>query len=200
MQRRERGWARGGAAGASPGGGLRSAAAAPRTKGGTIRLFVLCIALLACARVLSSWAGLAGTAAGGGADAGSSRAARLLGDALGGAATWSAAPAAVRDASGFTARYPSPPPASAPRAVEAAASTPPTAVHPNGGADATASAACRTCAVATMLEFNSHAVQLFTQIDSNVNRGLFVRALCDLAPSCTPLTPCGGSLTRCAGR
>ena len=175
MQRRERGWARGGAAGASPGVGLRGAAAAPR-KGGTIRLFVLCIALLACARVLSSWAGLAGTAAGGAADAGASRAARLLGDAWGGAASWSAAPAAVRDAAAFIARYPSPPPASAPRAVEAAAPPPPPAAQPRGGADATASPACRTCAVATMLDFNSHAVQLFTQIDANVNRGLFVRA------------------------
>jgi hypothetical protein len=35
--------------------------------------------------------------------------------------------------------------------------------------------ACRTCGIATMLDFNTHAVDLFKKIDGNVNRGLFVR-------------------------
>ena len=176
MQRRERGWARGGGAGASPGGARLGGAAAGR-KGGRIQFFLLCIALLACARVLSTWSGMAGTGGGGGSDGGSSRAARLLGDALGGAASWASAPVAARSAGGAGTRYPSPPPATAPRAAAGAAPPPAPAAAARASVDATVSTqGCRTCEVATMLDFNSHAVQLFKQIDSNFNRGLFVRS------------------------
>ena len=76
-------------------------------------------------------------------------------------------PPLVRVTAAEPARAPSPPPplppASPPPA--AAASPPPT------------DSACRTCVTADMLTFNSHAVKLFSQIDGQANRGLFVRPL-----------------------
>jgi hypothetical protein len=170
LQRRER-VPRGGSAGSLVPG------AAPRPRrSGRVKWFLLCLALLCCARLLSSWGDAPGGARGG-ADAGGSgaRAARLLGDAFGGAAAWTHATPRVAGADAGAAAYGSPPPAAAPRAV---APLPPGAPPGLAGAPPPPAfdAACATCAVATMLDFNSHAVQLFKQIDGNANRGLFVRA------------------------
>jgi hypothetical protein len=174
MQRRDRAVARGGAGGGLlPGGGRGGVAGAPR-RGGRIKWFVLGLALIGCARM----AGLLGSGSTGGGPGSGTRAARMLGDALGGAAGWAGAvaPAGAKVAGGLgSARgvYGNPPPAKAPRSV---ASPPPRPPPAPGTPPPMRDPECRTCGVATMLDFNTHAVKLFKQIDGNTNRGLFVRA------------------------
>lgn len=147
-------------------------------RGSRLPWLLLTLALLACASLL----GLSG-----GGASGSSRAARLLGDALAaGEGVSASALASLRDAAGGQT---SPPPSQAPRAESPpppSPSPPPTppspSLHPASPPPADGS--CRTCGIATMLDFNSHAQALFKRIDGNANRGLFVRPLrpCQLLP------------------
>jgi hypothetical protein len=174
MQRRDRAAVRGGAGGGLLPGGRGGVGGTPR-RGGRIKWFVLGLALIGCARM----AGLIGGGVGGGGAGSGTRAARMLGDALGGAAGWAGAvaPAGAKVAGGGlgAARdgYRNPPPSKAPRAVASPPPKPPPAPGaPPPGRDPD----CRTCGIATMLDFNTHAVDLFKQIDGNTNRGLFVRA------------------------
>ena len=74
--------------------------------------------------------------------------------------------------------WPSPPPVRAPQAVQSPPPSPPLSpppVPPPAPTAVTQPPGCRTCAVASHLVFNSHAVKLFTTIDARPKRGLFVR-------------------------